>query len=500
MVDDVIVLGGGSAGLLAALTLKVKLPAVNVTVVRSPEIGVIGVGEGTTAFMPSFLHGYLNLDLATFARVARPTFKLGVDFRWGPRRRFQYTFSTQFCQTGGPLRRPAGFYCRDDVEYASLNAALMTHDRVFAKGPDGSLQNYRDVAYHLENADFVRYLEATAGAAGVAVRDDTVGAVEPDGAGGVRTLVCGSGNRYAADLFVDCSGFRSTLLGQALGEPFVPYDTSLFCDRAVVGGWDRTAAEPVHPYTTAQTMDHGWSWQIEHERRVNRGYVYSSAFTTDAGAEAEFRRVNPRLTETRVLRFASGRRERAWVGNVVGIGNAYGFVEPLESTSLTMICQMCRGLATALTDADRDPTPGDATAFNRWANTQWDQIRAFLAVHYKYNTRLATPFWRACREATDVAGAAAFCDYYVDCGPTQSRLDAVLGDNPFGAEGWTCMMVGMAVPYRRPFTPTAAEVAGWEAMKGRNRARAAGGAGTAEVLARYNAFVPQPGQPLYTLE
>ncbi len=115
---------------------------------------------------------------------------------------------------------------------------------------------------------------------------------------GVGAVTLETGARLEADFFIDASGFRSELLGRALHEPFESYGDSLFCDRAIAGGWDRTN-EPLLPYTTAETMDAGWSWQIEHERHVNRGYVYSSAFISDDAAEAEFRARNPKVKSKR---------------------------------------------------------------------------------------------------------------------------------------------------------------------------------------------------------
>ncbi len=151
-----------------------------------------------------------------------------------------------------------------------------------------------------------------------------------------RRLRLESGRRETADLYLDASGFASVLLGKALGEPFVSYDKTLFCDRAVVGGWDRKDPEDmvIKPYTTCETMNCGWCWQIEHENRINRGYVYSSGFISDEEAEKEFRMKNPKVGPTRIVRFVSGRYRNVWVKNVVAVGNAGGFVEPLEATAL----------------------------------------------------------------------------------------------------------------------------------------------------------------------
>ncbi len=487
-VGHVLVLGGGTAGLLAAVTLRLKVPGVRVTVLRSKEIGVIGVGEGTTAFFPSFLHGYLRVSPVDFVRLAGPTFKLGTHFLWGPRPSFQYPFAAQFAQVLPGQAKAAGYYAAGAdaaVDGLCLNAALMSADRAFERRADRRPVLRGDVAYHVENARFVDYLEQLATLVGATVEDDTAVGVERSPDGGVAALACASGRRRPADLFVDCSGFAATLLGTALAEPLVSFGPSLLCDRAVVGGWARPAGDPVRPYTTAETMDHGWAWQIELEHRVNRGLVYSSALTTDDAAEAELRRKNPRLEDARVVRFTSGRRRRGWVGNVVALGNAYGFVEPLEATALVMICDACKTLATLLVDADRRPADGARAVYNARLGRRWDAIRAFLAVHYKFNTRLDTPFWRAARADTDLADAAAFVDFYQDVGPSLNGGDLLLqGQDVFGVEGYLTMMVGMDVPYRLRHAPTDVERAAWEAAQAPHRATAARGVSVAEVLAQ----------------
>src|SRR5205085_5109099 len=249
------------------------------------------------------------------------------------------------------------------------------------------------------------------------------------------------------------------------------------------GGWARPQGQTILPYTTAETMDAGWCWQIEHEHRVNRGYVYSSAFISDTDAEAEFRRKNPRLDTTRVVKFVSGRYERGWVKNVVAIGNSGGFVEPLESTSLAAICDECHALTGSLGDRDMQPGPTVAAAHNKHFGNTWDDIRRFLAIHYRFNTRLDTPFWRAARSDVDLAGAEDFVDYYLENGPSIAwKHTLVTGRDVFGFEGWLAMMVGQKVPYRRNFTPDPHERQVWRQLQQQNRAAAAAGLTVGQAL------------------
>ena len=265
----VVILGGGTAGFLAALAFRARLPHVPVRLIRSKEIGIIGVGEGTTPAVLSHLFGRrtLAMDVAEFYRAVNPIWKLGIRYLWGPRGSFNYAFGPQLTEGPG-TPRPIGYYvgkADDAIDLLNTSAALMTRNKAFELDPASGLPRVSvDHAMHLENHLFVAHLEAVAIRLGTQVVDDTVVGVDLDD-GGVRQLRLASGRVETASLFVDCSGFPSELLGKALGEPFVSYKRTLFCDRAVVGGWTRGTDEPIQPFTTAQTMDAGWSWRIDHE-------------------------------------------------------------------------------------------------------------------------------------------------------------------------------------------------------------------------------------------
>jgi tryptophan 7-halogenase len=474
MIQRILVLGGGSAGMLAAATCKLANPQVEVILLRSSAIGIIGVGEGTIPTVPLHLHDDLEIDLTEFYREVKPSWKLGIRYLWGPRPYFNYSFEAQVVTKYQSMPRANGFYCADDMEYAALGSAMMTHDRAFERQANGAPQFVHNVAYHLENEKLVAYLEKLITRVGVVIREGTVRQVEQDEQG-IRSLLLDSGEQLAADFFIDSSGFRSLLLGEALGEPYHSFESSLFCDRAVVGGWPRSD-EPIKPYTTSETMDSGWCWQIEHQDRLTRGYVYSSAFVDDATAEAEFRGKNPKIEETRLIRFKTGRYENSWVKNVVAVGNAAGFVEPLESTALGMICTASQGLARSLRECQLSPGQAMRDAFNRRFQRSWDVIRAFLAMHYKFNTRLDTPFWQACRGDTDLAGGEPIVEYYQENGPSTIWRDA-LTDNYdlFNLDGWFALLVGMQVPHRANYQAAEQERITWGKIQQAVRRKAEAG-------------------------
>jgi tryptophan halogenase len=463
-VERVLVLGGGSAGFLAAITIRHRLPQLPVVLVRSKDIGIIGVGEGSTLVLPQHLHDYLKIPLDAFYRVADPQWKLGIRFLWGKRPYFNYVFARELDTKYQLLEKCTGYYCTGDWDYVGTQSGMMKHNAIFLRDQYGRPILDGTVAYHIENETFVKFLEGEAARLGVIVEEDTVEEVMQDeqGVAGLRMV---SGRTMQADLYLDCSGFASVLIGRALGEPFISFKPSLFNDRAVVGGWKREE-EPIKPYTTAETMDAGWCWQIEHEHRINRGYVYSSDFISDEQAEAEFRRKNPKVEKTRVVRFHTGRFQRSWVKNVVGIGNSSGFVEPLESTSLGGICVQCQAVAESLVECDRFVYPTMPTQFNRRNSRIWDEIRDFLAIHFKFNRRLDTPYWQACRNDADIGCAQNIVDYYREVGPSVLwRQTLVSSTDQFGLEGYLSMFLGQDVPTNYEFRPSVQDQQNWQRIQ-----------------------------------
>ena len=460
----VAVLGGGSAGFLSALTLKTMLPQLDVSLIHSSSLPVIGVGESTTALLPLFLHSGLQIDAQEFFREVGPTWKLGIRFDWGAKGADDYYYPFDLQQE--TLR--SGVLSKENAYYYFANKKLFSHYTVmmdekrspcFPKA-EGGFQMSDQFGYHIENRAFISFLEKTAKSRAIDIVDQKIEDVSVSDDSTISKIELANGNTFSADLFIDCTGFSSRLLGTALKEPFIDYSNSLFCDTAVTSGWQRDAG--VLPYTMCETMDHGWCWQIELLDRVSRGYVFSSQFCTVDQAIEEMRRINPLIDEEcQTVKFRSGRYERFWVGNVAAIGNAAGFVEPLESTGLHMIAVTARTLGQALVDTDCQPPDAMMAHVNQYVGRMWDDIRNLLSVHFAFNQKRDTPFWIHCRENTDLSGVQPLLDFYRECGPSSIGSEFIPNNSVFRHDGYLALFIGQHIPTQYEFPVLQTEQEKW---------------------------------------
>ncbi len=472
------VIGGGTSGYFAAIALKKRFPELDVTVVESKSIPIIGVGEATTTLMPPFLHHQLGLDVVELYREVRPTWKLGIKFDWGlPGDSF---FTYPFGETN-PVDAAAHDGHLLDQSFTSM--LMVENKSPMIRGDQGepvSLLPRLKFAYHLDNAPFVAFLARHAERAGIAhldaIIDDVV--ASPDGAR-VEHLRTDDGRELRFDLYIDATGFRSLLIEKALGSPFQSYGSTLLCDTAVVAQVPQPGV--VQPYTLAQTMNAGWCWKIPVEGEDHRGYVFSSAFLSEEQAIAEMRTKNPGMGDTWKVRFRSGRHRDFWKGNVVAVGNAYGFVEPLESTALHMVITEIAYVIGCLETAGDGPPDTDFASAR--VGGHWDYLRGFLGLHYRFNRKLDTPFWAACRNDIDVSNVQAAIDHFRAHGPWSEKDGAHFqwGDPAFGYQGMMILLLGQQAPGPRPTSRFSAEV--WSARVARQKALVARAMSQTEALA-----------------
>ncbi len=484
-IRSVAVVGGGSAGLLAALALARDARALDVTLIESPKIPVIGVGESTTPMLTRFLHHRLRIEPAALFSAVRPTLKLGIQFHWGAGEgAFPFPFQ-------GDDVLDAWFY-DGAPQRQSLGSAWMAA----GKGPvvreeSGELVSRlaeTNHAYHLDNRALLAALKSWASGK-VRFVSASIAAIERRPDGSIERLRADDGRTFEHDLYVDCSGFRSLLLGGALEVPFHSYSSSLCTDRAIHGVVRTGRTGPA--YTEARTMDAGWRWTIPLRGEDHLGYVYASSFLSDDEAERELRASAPEIDELASVRFRSGRHREFVAHNVVALGNAYGFVEPLESTALHMLAFQIEALLDGWPfGPGREPA---RRLLNDEIGRAWDGVRAFLAIHYRFNQRLDTPLWRWARSECDLVGNEAILEHFADCAPMSMRADRKLLERAhffapgFGPYAYDCLLLGQGVPTR--LLGPRRERAAWEAIAATRQAIVERSLPHGEALATIEALV-----------
>ncbi|WP_413060731.1 tryptophan halogenase family protein [Sphingomonas carotinifaciens] len=447
-ISHVVIVGGGTAGWMAAAAAARFLDdgQRRITLVESDAIGTVGVGEATIPPIIGF-NRLLGLDEGRFLSATGGSYKLGIEFvGWDTGEdRYFHPFGhhgrdfdgLNFHQAWLKLRDRDGIGPIDD--YAM--AAAAAHAGTFAPpvaDPRSPLSGLA-YAYHFDAGRYAAFLRAQAEAGGVTRIEGRIERVERDPANGhVAAVVLGDGRRIAGDLFIDCSGFRSLLLGQAMEVPFVDWSHWLPCDRALAVPTRRT--DPVLPYTRATARPAGWQWRIPLQHRTGNGHVYASAFMDDAEAERLLlANLDAEPTDTpRRLSFRAGRYERMWEGNVVALGLAGGFLEPLESTSIHLIQNGISKLFALF--PDKRFTAVERDRYNRFMTDAYDGIRDFIILHYHATRRDDTPFWRHVRTMTIPDTLAEKIALFREKGRI-FRYD----DELFAVPSWVAVMIGQNI-------------------------------------------------------
>ncbi len=404
----IVVVGGGSAGWMAAASLarsfspRLAAGDLSLTVIESTAIGIVGVGEATIPPIRDF-NAALGVDEAEFFKRTQATIKLGVEFRdWsGGGSRYFHGFGDY----GPPLDRQAAaqhlFRLKalgliDDIEPWSLPSVMAAQNR-FApplKDPRSVLSAY-SYAYQFDAALYAAFLRSYAETLGVQRLDRRIVDVSLRGSDGfIEALVLEGDERLEGDLFIDCSGFRGLLIEQSLKTGYEDWTHWLPCDRAVA--MPCPSAGETTPLTRATARDAGWQWRIPLQHRTGNGYVYSSNFVVDEAAITDLRSQmdGPALAEPNLLRFVTGRRRKAWNRNCVSLGLASGFVEPLESTSINMIQTGVGRLLDLFPDLDFDPVL--TAEYNRQTADEIERVRDFIVLHYHLAGREGA-LWDYCR-------------------------------------------------------------------------------------------------------
>ncbi|MBQ5965427.1 tryptophan halogenase family protein [Massilia sp. ZL223] len=406
-IRNITVVGGGSAGWMAAAALATYLgKGASIRLVESEEIGIVGVGEASVPHIKMFNGQWLGIDEAEFVKRTQGTIKLGIEFNnWsrigdsyihgfgaigrslGPLPFHQFWLKLHQSGRAGPI----GDYSPQTV---------MAPQGKFAPGdrnaPPGSPLADIAYAYHFDATLYARYLRELAEQRGVRrIEGKIVGVQQRAGDGFIESVTLENGESVGGDLFIDCSGFRGLLIEQTLKTGYEDWSHWLPCDRAMAVPSE--GVDPITPYTRSTALAAGWQWRIPLQHRVGNGYVYSSRHISDDEAAATLlaNLDGKALAEPRSLRFATGMRKKFWNKNVVALGLASGFLEPLESTSIYLAQSGITRLLALF--PQRDFSPLLSERFNRESAFEYERIRDFLILHYNATERDDTPFWDYCR-------------------------------------------------------------------------------------------------------
>ncbi len=414
-VNRIVIVGGGTAGWMTAALLSKTLGTTNyrITLIESEEIGTVGVGEATIPPIVSF-NEVLGLDENEFIRETNATFKLGIDFvDWQkPGTRYIHPFGSFGTDMDGIsfhdywLRLVSMGGSPDFGRYNAETEAA--RDNRFARVAPGDRApsnlpklNY---AFQFDASLYAAYLRRFSEKRGVVRKEGKIVRVEqhPE-TGFVTQLVCEDGSIVAGDLFIDCSGFRGLLIEQTLKTGYEDWTKWLPCDRAAAvpcehGVTASGAPAPITPYTRCTAREAGWQWRIPLQHRIGNGYVFCSQFISeDEACERLLGRLDGKpLKDPKVLRFTTGHRRQMWVKNVVALGLASGFLEPLESTSIHLAQLGMTRLMAMMPKTGFNPAV--IADYNRLMHGDYENTKDFLIAHYKVTERDDSPFWRHCRD------------------------------------------------------------------------------------------------------
>jgi tryptophan halogenase len=450
-IRKIVIIGGGTSGWMAAAMLShhLKPELCRIELVESADIGTIGIGEST---IPPFvgLIQRLGIDERDFMQATQATYKLGIKFvDWRQRNeRYFHPFGVIGKRIG-----PHDFYqcwlrARQAGDPSSLQdfspcAVMAESGRFFLPSeaqntPIGGA----GYAFHVDATQVAKYLRRYAEARGVTRAEGKVVSAQQRENGFLESVLLEDGRRLEGDFFIDCTGYRGVLIDKTLGVGFEDWSEYLPCDRAVAV---KTASvSPIPPYTRATARRAGWMWNIPLQHRVGQGYVYASAFCSDADARSTLLRhaEGEVLEEVKTIPFTSGRRREIWHNNCLALGLAAGFVEPLESTAIHLIA---RGMDFFLRYfPDRDCDKALVREYNRRIAADYEEVRDFIVLHYCATNREDTPFWRWCRNMTMPDSLRERIELFQGHGALREGVDEL-----FRSASWQSVFEGMGIRPRK---------------------------------------------------
>lgn len=441
-IKDIVIVGGGTAGWMAASALAILLrdPTVRIRLIESEEIGTVGVGEATIPHIRYF-NQLLSLNERDFLRQTHATFKLGIEFvNWGQiGDSYFHSFSPYGYNMDGVHFHH--FWLRhiqqdnaapiDDYNLQVLAAKVnkFAHPRPDIKGsPLGTIE----YAFQFDAHSYAKYMRGVAESRGVQrIEGKVVDVTQRADDGFIESVTLESGETISGELFIDCTGFRGLLIEQTLKAGYDDWSHYLPVDRAVAQACELDG--PPNPYTRATAHRAGWQWRIPLQNRLGNGHVYCSEYISDDEAYAQLKQGldGAPISDPKFLRFKTGIRRKSWHKNVVAFGLSAGFLEPLESTSIHLIQTAVARLMTNF--PDKCFNQSDIDYYNRRTHAEFEQVRDFLILHYCATQRDDSPFWNYMRTMPLPESLQQRIDIYKENGRLYRHDNELFGENSWFA-------------------------------------------------------------------
>lgn len=445
--DSICIAGGGTAGWMAACLLSsaLKGSSVRITLVESPDIATIGVGESTVPSIIDFLN-FCRINPREFIKASAGSFKLGIRFdNWlKPSHSFFHPFGKVGQKINGYefyqawIKTLQEGYVTRWVDH-SPSAIMAENHRFMVDTPQQKmpLPNY-NYALHLDAILAARYLRDFAQARGVTRIEATVNRVVLDGRQFIRGLELSDGRSIESDFFIDCTGFKALLIEEALKVGYEDWSYYLPCNRAVVIQTENTGEPP--PYTVSTAREAGWTWKIPLQHRTGNGYVFSNQHSSDDNAAYTLlKSVDGKLlTEPKFIPFVTGMRKKIWHNNCLALGLASGFLEPLESTAIHLVYQTLIHFINHFPDRDFDGSV--EMRFNQHVSADYQEIRDFIILHYCTTERDDTSFWRWCKSMPVPDSLMEKIKLFRNRGQLYSKPNQF-----FGNDSWCSILEGMHI-------------------------------------------------------
>lgn len=448
--QKIVILGGGTTGWMCAAMLanSVNTKRINIELVESEQIGTIGVGEST---VPPFMDmlASLGIDEVEFIQATQATFKLGIQFKDWLKKGETFFHPFGRAEAGMDELSLYHLWLRAQLSGDTFSRFLdyspnsvMAQQKRFApyKAVPGTLLADSRYALHLDAGLVAKYLRNFAQPKGVKRTEGKVEKVNTstDTAPRILSLQLDSGQTINGDFFIDCSGFRALLIGDALQSSFTDWSTYLPCNRAVTV--QSEALPELPPYTKATAQLAGWQWRIPLQHRTGNGYVYASKYISDEQAtQTLLSNVQGKtLTEPRIIPFTTGMRKQVWKANCIGVGLAAGFIEPLESTAIHLAM---RGIAEFLQQFPHgDCNPALINEYNARLQQDYEEIRDFIILHYAATERNDSDFWAYCKNVEWPASLVQTVEYFKARGDVPRKLAPL-----FESTSWRSLCEGMNI-------------------------------------------------------